>query len=200
MRVIVDSTRSPSLTTLSSCLSSTGKQLTMIIAEFNSLCAQKENVASLKYEEIQEIAHTAIPKELGIKFDSLNPMQQTQVLIAEIDLRREQKMKELRSLVYTIENAIFILWRHLEFYLSRDSISKSTTFSPCERYANEKVVLLQQSLFQTSPVVIQQLKEACQHTMEPILQKLESIILPSSSLQDTALSVLYKRLRKCYQS
>lgn len=171
-----------------------------MIAEFSSLCAQKENVASLKYEEIQEIAHTAIPNDLGITFDSLNPTQQTQVLIDEIDLRREQKMKELRSLFYTIENAIFILWPHLEFYLNRDSISKSTNLSPCERYANEQVVLLHQSLFQTSTVKIQQLKEDCQLILEPIFQKLELIVLPSSSLQNTTLPVLYKLLRKCYQS
>lgn len=172
----------------------------MAIAEFKALCAQKENVASLKYEEIQEIAHSAIPKDLNIKFDSLNPTQQTPVLTAEIDLRREQKMKELQSLLYTIENAIFILWRHLDFYLSRDSISKSSAFSPCERYANEKVVLLQQSLFQTSPEKIKHLKENCQHIVEPILQKLEPIALPSPSLQNTTLPVMYKRLRKCYQS
>lgn len=163
-----------SLSALVGCLSLTGKQLSKVIVDFNILRAQKENVASLKYEEILEIVHTAIPQGLGIKYDSLNPSQQSQVLTTEINHRIELKSKEIRDLTFIIENAVFILWRHLEFYL-RNSVSTKATYSPCERYANETVVLLQQALYQTSPALITQLKLACHNVLEPVIQKLETL-------------------------
>lgn len=185
----------PSLTTLVACISFTGKRLNTLAAEYHALLAQKEDVSSLKYEEILEIANNAIPKNLGIEYDSLNPSQQSQVLISEIDLRTKSKQKEIRDLVFTIDNALFILWRHLEFYLDTDSIYTTTTFSPCERYANE-TVLLQQSLFQTSPSVISRLKKSCQTILEPVIQKLESIPVINTAY---GLSHGYRRIRKCYQ-
>lgn len=185
----------PSLTTLAACINFTGKRLNSLAAEYHALLAQKEDVGSLKYEEIHEIASTAIPKDLGIEFDGLNPSQQTQVLTLEINLRTKSKQKEIRDLVFTIDNALFVLWRHLEFYLDTDSIYTTTTFSPCERYANE-TVLLQQSLFQTSPLVISRLKKSCQTVLEPVIQKLESIPIINSAY---GLSHSYKRIRKCYQ-
>lgn len=169
-----------SLSTLVGCLSLTGKQLSKVIVDFSILCAQEGNVASLKYEEILEIVNTAIPRGLGIKYDSLNPSQQSQVLTTEINHRIKLKLKEIRDLTFIIENAVFILWRHLEFYL-RNSVSTKATISPCERYANETVVLLQQALYQTSPSVITQLKSACHSVLEPVIQKLET--LPVSFLK-----------------
>lgn len=106
------------------------------------------------------------------------------------------KAKELNNLWFTIENAVFILWRHLEFYMSADSISTVQEYSPCERYKDETVVLLQQALFKTSRTVIGNLKESCQTVLEPVLQKLEKI--PSTNQKDSALPQMYKRLRKRY--
>ncbi|KAI9468255.1 MAG: hypothetical protein EXX96DRAFT_110386 [Benjaminiella poitrasii] len=186
----------PSLTTLVACLSFTGKNLKEIKTEYDALCGQKENVASLKYEEILEIAQTAIPKKLGIEYDSLNPTQQLQVLSAEIDHRCKLKKKELNDMLFIIENTIFVLWRHLEFYLQKDSITTANIISPCERrFDNDEVVLLQQSLFQTSPTVVSQLKASCQQNLEPVLEKLGSIPVIQSS---TLLPQMYKRLRSCY--
>lgn len=153
-------------------MSCTGKKLSKAITDYQSLCTQKENVGSLKYEEILEIVNTAIPKGLGIKYDSLNLSQQSQVLTTEINHRIQLKLKEIADLSFTIENAVFILWRHLEFYLNRNSVSTNTTFSPYET-----VVLLQQAVYQTSSTVIQQLKNACHDVLEPVIQKLETLPL-----------------------
>lgn len=136
--------------------------------------AQKENVGSLKYEEILEIVDRAIPKRFGIKYDGLNPSQQSQVLSTEIDYRVQLKFKEIRDLVFAIETSLFILWRHLEFYF-KNHTSTTTTYSPCERYANENVVLLQQALFQTSPKVIDKLRSSCMTVLEPTIKSLEAI-------------------------
>jgi nuclear pore complex protein Nup205 len=163
-----------SLTTLVTCLSYTSKKLSKVIADYEILCTQKENVGSLKYEEILEIVDTAIPKRFGIKYDSLNPTQQSQVLATEINHRVKLKSKEIRDLLFTIETSVFILWRHLEFYLQSHT-SVNTTFSPCERYANETVVLLQQALFQTSPQVTNRLRSACHTVLEPVIKGLEAI-------------------------
>ncbi|GAN03566.1 hypothetical protein MAM1_0043c03021 [Mucor ambiguus] len=192
------SSTTPSLTTLVACISFTDKKLTTVIAEFESLCSQKNNVGSLKYEEILELTQTAIPKRLGIQYDSLNPTQKTQLLTTEIAHRCKLKAKEMNDLLFTIENAIYILWRHLEYYMRTESIMRVQHFSPCDRSsdANENVVLLQQALFQTSTSVISTLKAACQTVLEPVLQKLEKI--PNVYQNDTNLSQMYKRIRKCY--
>ncbi|KAI8968275.1 nucleoporin Nup186/Nup192/Nup205 [Mycotypha africana] len=188
----------PSLTTLAACISFASKKLNMAISAYDSLCLQKENVTSLKYEEIMEVVHTAIPKGLNIEFESLNPSQQTHVLSTELARRCHSKKKELNDLKFTIENALFILWRHLEFYLDRHSISTSVEISPCQRYANEKVILHQQSFFQTSPAVINQLKKTCQTVLEPLLLKLECV--PRSYLDSTFIVELCKRSKKCFKA
>lgn len=186
------------MTTLVACISFTDKKLTAVIAEFESLCSQQNNVGSLKYEEILELAQTAIPKRLGIQYDSLNPTQQTQLLTTEITNRCKLKEKEMKELLFTIENAMYILWRHLEFYMRIESITRVQHFSPCDRSsdANENVVLLQQALFQTSTSVIATLKASCQAVLEPVLQKLEKI--PFVYQNDTNLSQMCERIRKRY--
>lgn len=156
------------------CLLYTSKKFSKKIADYEILCAQKENIGSLKYEEILEIVDTAIPERFGIKYDSLNPTQQFQVLATEIDRRIQLKSKEIRDLVFTMETSVFILWRHLEFYF-KNQTSTSNAYSPCERYANENVVLLQQALFQTSPQVISKLRSACLTVLEPTIKNIEAI-------------------------
>lgn len=152
----------------------------------------------MKYEEILELAQTAIPKRLGIQFDSLNPTQQTQLLTTEITHRCKLKANEMNNLLFTIENAVYVLWRHLEYYMRTESITRVQHFSPCDPNsdANENVVLLQQALFQTSTSVISTLKAACQTVLEPVLQKLEKI--PFVYQNSTNLSQMYTRIRKCY--
>jgi hypothetical protein len=172
----------PSLTTLVTCLASNGKKLAVAIENYKNLCAQKENVASLKYEETLEIANTAIPKGLGIKFEGLNQNQKIHVLATEIRHRLESNLKEIDDLFFTIENASFILWRHLEFYLSRGSISNSMAFSPCSQRYEDNVVLRETALYQTSSNVIGQLKPACRSVLEPVIKKLEMIPTVSQNL------------------
>lgn len=104
----------------------------------------------------------------------------------------------MKELLFTIENAMYILWRHLEFYMRIESITRVQHFSPCDRSsdANENVVLLQQALFQTSTSVIATLKASCQAVLEPVLQKLEKI--PFVYQNDTNLSQMCERIRKRY--
>lgn len=157
-----------------SCLASTGKKLTLAIEDYKNLSAQRENVSSLKYEETLEIASTAIPEALGIKFEALNQNQKVQVLATEINQRIQAKLKSIDALFLTIEDASVILWRHLVFFLSRNSIVNNVAFSPATRYDNN-VVLLEQALYQTSLNVIDQLKPACHTVVEPVMKKLEKI-------------------------
>ncbi|OBZ90190.1 hypothetical protein A0J61_01778, partial [Choanephora cucurbitarum] len=186
----------PSLTHLVGCLQDTGKKLNAAIADFSVLCAQRENVASLKYEEAVEIAQDAIPKDLSIDYDSLSRSQQFQVLFREIDHRYKSKEQQIQDYFFTLENSAFILWRHLEYYLKIESMSISTKYNPCERFANEEVVLFKQAAFQTSPALIQHLKRSCSDILEPVLQKLGTI--PNLSNHSDILSELYKRMQKLY--
>lgn len=158
------------------------------------LISQKDNVGSLKYEEIQEIANTAIPKGLEIKFESLNPSQQFQLLTKEINHRIKLKHKEIKDLKFLLENVLMILWRHLAYYLDSGSISRTTTISPCERYADETVVLLQQMLYQTTPALIEKLRISRQQELEPVFERMES-----SPLNLSISSSVLGRIRTCYR-
>lgn len=184
----------PSLTTLVSCLADTGKKLSKAHADHLLLASQKDNVASLKYEEIQEIAATATPKGLGIKFESLNASQQSHLLETEINHRMSLKHKEINDLVFILEHVLLILWRHLAFYLDRKSISIKTTLSPCERQADEQVVLQHQLLYQTNTSLIAKLTAACEKELDPVLEKLETVLKTTSR----PLMVLTK-IRNCYK-
>ncbi len=110
----------------------------------------------------------------------MNPTQQLQLLTTEINNRIKLKQKEIHDLKILLENVLVILWRHLSFYLDSRSISTSKTLSPCERNADEVVVLNQQLLFQTSPYLIEELKPRCKQELEPVLVRLENISLVSS--------------------
>lgn len=180
----------PSLTTLVSCLADTGKKLSKAHADHLLLASQKDNVASLKYEEIQEIATTATPKGLDIKFESLNASQQSHLLETEINHRMNLKHKEIRDLIFILENGLLILWRHLAFYLDRNSIYIKTTLSPCERQADEQVVLQHQLLYQTNTSLIAKLTAACEKELDPVLEKLETVLKVSLCLS-LSYSILY---------
>ncbi|KAI8888583.1 hypothetical protein K501DRAFT_209766 [Backusella circina FSU 941] len=188
------SSKTPSLTTLVVSLSYYGKRLQNAITEYNLLSSQKGNEGSLKYEEVREIASTAIPAGLGIKYDSLNPTQQYQVLATEIQTRKKSKLKELSNYLFVTQTALSLLWRHIEFYLQPKPTSPKENISPCDPAWNNPVQLRQQTLFQPSSVVAHNLKASSQ-VLGSLLTKLESLDL-SSVPKSVSMVEFCKRIRK----
>jgi hypothetical protein len=146
------------------------------IAEYKVLSSQTGNEGSLKYEEIRKIASTAIPGGLDIKYDSLNPTQQNQVLATEIQTRRKSKRKELSNYLFITQTTLSLLWRHIEFYVQPMPTSTNQDISPCDPAWNNSVQFSQQTLFQPSTTVISLLKSSS-YMLEPLLTKLESLDL-----------------------
>ncbi|KAF7721559.1 hypothetical protein EC973_004498 [Apophysomyces ossiformis] len=178
------SSKTPSLTTLVTCLQNAIKNLQNAVAEHKLLQTQQNNIASLKYEEIREVANTAIPPGLGIEYDHLNPTQQQQVLAREIETRRKLQWKRLQNQLFVVENVLLVLWRHLEYYMRPVSSSRSFMQSPCDPAVDEAIMSSQATLFQPSVVVSQNLRNTCTTLLEPILEKLASVDL--SGLSDTS--------------
>ncbi|KAG0170312.1 hypothetical protein DFQ30_002656 [Apophysomyces sp. BC1015] len=180
------SSKTPSLTTLVACLQNATKNLQSAVAEHKLLQTQQRNIASLKYEEIREVANTAIPANLGIQYDHLNPTQQQQVLTREIEARRKIQWKQLQNQLFVVENVLLVLWRHLEYYMRPASASRPFMQSPCDPAADETIMSSQATMFQPSVVVSQNLKNSCTTVLEPVLEKLLLVDLTDISDESVA--------------
>ncbi|KAI9314314.1 nucleoporin Nup186/Nup192/Nup205 [Dichotomocladium elegans] len=181
----------PSLSTLAACIRHITQNLQGAIAERKLLSAQRNNVDSLKFEEVREIGTTAFPQTLGVQFDHLSPSQQQQVLITEVEKRSALKVKEIRHLIFILENILFVLWRHLEYYMQSNVISKPATLQPLDLYSSESfAVSSQTAMFQSSVAVANNLKTQSKVVLDPLLKKLEELDIDIPELQGATLKSL----------
>lgn len=203
--------KTPSLSTLTSCIRQTTSSLYTAAAERKRFETQKNNVGSIKLEEVRELAQTAFPQTLSIHFDHLGPSQQQQVLIAELDKRSKLKTKQMRHLVceyhmteccpswivnslsfriVLLENVLLVLWRHLEYYMQSTAISQTTAVQPLDLYSSQSfAVSSQTAMFQPSMAIASNLKTSSTTTLVPLLKKLETLNNDIPELQASTSSV-----------
>ncbi|ESO12328.1 hypothetical protein HELRODRAFT_187837 [Helobdella robusta] len=108
----------PSLATLVQLLIDSCRQY-LVCLEFHNMFSgkSKENLHELSHREIKELS---IPEKL------LKSSQQKDcIIINRIATLLEMKSKELRLLTFIIENGLFLLWTHMEFYLVNGRSARS---------------------------------------------------------------------------
>ncbi|KAI8366687.1 nucleoporin Nup186/Nup192/Nup205 [Radiomyces spectabilis] len=196
------SMRTPSLGMLFSALRHTARALREVLSRYSILSSQKENVASLRYEEIREIANTAIPKDIDVKYDLLNPNQQQHLLATEIATRLKRKREHLQSLLFIAEHLLLIAWRHLEFYTNPSLTTHPTPISFYEVETDDWFrVPTQTTLFRSTPETARQVKALSPTTIEPVLEKLQSLEWPASlpGSSGEAIASFCDRIRRLYQ-